>query len=239
MGETTPAAEAGVDRRGSKADADGPRQCALSREHRPRTDLIRFALSPTGAMVPDIIATLPGRGVWLTATSATVAEAVRKQVFARSLKRQVVVPADLAEQVDRLLTERLRQALSFANKAGLVASGHAKVEAAVTAGEGVCLVQAADGSPAETARLARLFAAVAAAHGRPAPVVRLLGSAEMSLAIGRANVVHAVLAEGGQCRSFLGAALRLLRYRQSELAAELAGSGQVPDAPMGSGTETA
>src|SRR5207247_5036268 len=55
----------------------------------------------------DLARRLPGRGVWVDATRQAVAVAVRKGVFARSLKRQVSVSSDLPALVERLMTRRL------------------------------------------------------------------------------------------------------------------------------------
>ncbi len=202
-------------------------------------ELLRFVAAPVATIVPDLAGTLPGRGIWVTATAAAVAEAVARNAFNRSLKRPVQPPKDLAELVDRQLTLRLRQALSLATKAGLVSTGFTKAEAAIEAGTVAALVQACDASEEGTGRLAAKFRAIRRAAGRPAPVIRLLDVNEMSLAIGRANVVHAVVADGGQCGALLTAALRLLRYRQSDLAAELELSDSISETQKGSGTDTA
>ncbi|MCF6303503.1 MAG: DUF448 domain-containing protein, partial [Devosiaceae bacterium] len=44
--------------------ADLVRECALTRDSKPVAELLRFALSPQGELVPDIDAKAPGRGVW-------------------------------------------------------------------------------------------------------------------------------------------------------------------------------
>jgi predicted RNA-binding protein YlxR (DUF448 family) len=89
------------------------RLCAVSRAQKPPEDLIRFVLAPDGSIVPDLARRLPGRGVWVGATRATVAAAVRQKVFAKSLKQQVSTPDDLAALVEggasqRMLQEALR-----------------------------------------------------------------------------------------------------------------------------------
>ena len=119
-----------------EADSGPLRLCAVSRAHKPPEELIRFVAGPDGAIVPDLARRLPGRGVWVDATRQAVAAAVRQKAFARSLKRQVSVPADLADLVERLMARRLAEALSIANKAGLVVAGFAKVEELIAAGEG-------------------------------------------------------------------------------------------------------
>src|SRR5436190_19894658 len=90
---------------------DGPRAgrrgterlCALTREVKPIGELIRFVAAPDGAIVPDLKRRLPGRGVWVTATRRAVDEAARRNLFARSLKREVRAPRDLGAALERQL----------------------------------------------------------------------------------------------------------------------------------------
>src|SRR5258708_20265177 len=76
------------------------RMCAVSREVRPIDELIRFVVSPAGEVIPDLKRKLPGRGLWVSASHRTVAEAVRRNQFSKGFKRQVraaaTLPADTA-----------------------------------------------------------------------------------------------------------------------------------------------
>jgi hypothetical protein len=53
-----------------------------------------------------------------------------------------------------------------------------------------------------------------------APILRILSSAELSLAFGRANVIHAALIKGGAGTRVLDAMRRLARYRAMPESAE-------------------
>ena len=99
----------------------------------PVGDLIRFVVAPDGSVVPDLKRRLPGRGVWVTATRHALAEAVTRKVFARGFKRDVRVAPDLVDVTERLLERAALDALAIAHKAGRVAAGFAKVEAALGA----------------------------------------------------------------------------------------------------------
>lgn len=192
----------------------GPlRLCALTREPRLTDDLMRFVADPSGEIVADLAGRLPGRGVWITAEKAKVAEAGRINVFARSLKRSVRVPADLADRVETLLTSRVQGALALCNKAGLICSGNDKVDAAVGSGEAIALLHASDGSAGGREKLDKKFVAVQGAKGLEALILAPLSNQQMSLAIGRANVVHAALKPGGAAVKFLSEARRLERFR--------------------------
>ena len=93
---------------------DGPeRSCVVSREVKPADDLIRFVVGPDGVLTPDIRRKLPGRGVWVEGRRESLAAAVRRKVFARSLRRQVAVPEDLPDRVERLMTRRLAEAVTL------------------------------------------------------------------------------------------------------------------------------
>jgi predicted RNA-binding protein YlxR (DUF448 family) len=189
------------------------RTCIVTRAERPTADLIRFAAGPDGTVVPDLGCRLPGRGAWVCADWASVAAAVKRKAFSRSMKKDVSVPADLADQVERLMLRRVCDALSIARKAGLVATGFTKIDAAITAGEPMALLHGSDASEDGVQKLDRRFAAMCRDAGRTPIVVRDFTIEQMSLALGRANVVHAALMVGGAARSFLSEAERLARYR--------------------------
>jgi uncharacterized protein len=188
------------------------RQCALTRVEMPAEAMLRFVVGPNGAIAPDITGKLGGRGVWVTATWAAIDQAIKRNVFAKSLKMQTKPPADMADLVEQQLRERVRQSLAFANKAGAVTTGFTKVEKAIESGRVMLLIEASDAAADGADKLRRKFIAVATAANRPAMLSKTLRIAELSLAIGRPNVVHAALAEGGQCRAFHRECRRLERY---------------------------
>ncbi len=138
---------------------------------------------------------------------------MRQKAFAKSLKRQVSVPADLADLVERLMVRRLAEALSIANKAGLVVAGFAKVEEQIARERVAVLLHAADAANDGMEKLDRKFKALTGLESAPARIVRELTGAEMSLAMGRPNVIHAAAAEGGATRRLIEEARRLRRFR--------------------------
>ncbi|MFZ4805868.1 MAG: RNA-binding protein [Hyphomicrobiaceae bacterium] len=204
--------------------ADTPeRTCIVTRRVASPDELIRFVVGPDGTIVPDVAGRLPGRGVWVTCEKAVVAKAVQSKAFTRSFRRAVTVAEDLPEQVDRLLERRVIDALSLANKAGLVTAGFTRAEAAIVSGEAAMLVQARDAAADGTGKLERLYRAVSREAGTPPVVVRSLDVMQMSLAIGRSNVVHAALNSGGTAERFAREARRLERLRN--LPTDVMGSG--------------
>jgi uncharacterized protein len=194
------------------------RLCAVTRRACEPELLLRFVSGPDGSVVPDLARKLPGRGVWLTATRATVLQAVRQKVFARSFKREVIASDQLADLVGDLMLRRVLEYLALANKAGLAISGFAKVDRALDKGKVHALLQASDGAEDGIRKLDQKFGHVLREAGVPVAgrdrrSVRFLTIEELSLAIGRTNVVHAGLLVGGTSKTFLTEAERLLRYR--------------------------
>ncbi len=186
------------------------RRCALTRQPREKHELIRFVASPDGEAVPDLKEKLPGRGVWITADHASVAEAARRNAFARGLKTSAKAPPGLADRVGQMLNEHALSALSLANKAGSVTFGFAKIEDAIKRGRVFALIHASDASDDGCRKLdAKLRAQ---AEQPPPGPIRGFTADQLSLASGRTNVIHAALARGGAAQNFIEAARRAERY---------------------------
>jgi uncharacterized protein len=198
------------------------RMCAVSREVRPVDELIRFALSPEGAVVPDLKRKLPGRGLWIEASRSRVAEAVRRNQFSRGFKRDVRAAQTLASDTENLLVRSATDALAMAAKAGRVVAGFAKVEEALSQGQAksslLALIHASDGAADGIRKLDAIVRQRAGNHGESAgfPVVTALTSAELDLALGRANVIHAALLAGPAGKTFLSRSQILVRYRMAD-----------------------
>jgi predicted RNA-binding protein YlxR (DUF448 family) len=201
---------------GPRTKSGTERMCAVTRQVAPIDDLIRFVLSPTGETVPDLKRKLPGRGLWVSLSHATVAEAARRNVFARSFKRDVQVSKTLADDIDRMMVRGASEALAMAAKAGQVISGFSKVEGAIEGRQAVALIHATDGAPDGIRKLNAKLAAVRrenSAESGNFPVISVLTIDELDLALGRANVVHAALLAGPASKTFLARCQTLTRFR--------------------------
>jgi hypothetical protein len=194
------------------------RMCAVSREVRPIDELIRFVVAPSGEVVPDLKRKLPGRGLWIGASRRTVAEAVRRHHFSRGFKRDVRVAATLPADTEALLERSCTEALAMAAKAGQVVSGYAKVEGLLEQGSAEALIHASDGA----ADGIRKLDAIAGQRSRNIgdshrlPIVTALTSAQLDLALGRSNVIHAALLAGPASKTFLSRCQILVRYRMDD-----------------------
>lgn len=242
------------------------RTCVVTRTAQPPEGLLRFVRAPDGAVVPDLRAKLPGRGVWVTARRDMVAEAVRRKLFARGFKAEATADPGLPDLVDRLLAEVALSSLSMARKAGRVVTGFGKVTAALGRDKVVAVIHAEeardDGRRKVAQAIRRRLRADAgesadedfdedfdgdeddtdakvgvapldegagdtdmrdegAAETRdPSPpvaaphvVAGLFRGADLDLALGGTNVIHAALLAGGVSTSFLRNAAALARYR--------------------------
>jgi predicted RNA-binding protein YlxR (DUF448 family) len=189
------------------------RFCAVTGTVRPVADMIRFVLSPDGSAVADLKRRLPGRGIWITATRQALRTAIARKVFGRGFKRDVRLAPDMVETTERLLEEGALAALAIAHKAGKVAIGFAKTEAALARARVVALIHAA-GAAADGAR--KLDAALRRRLGPDAAEIAVIDtftSVQLDLALGRSNVIHAALLAGRESDTFMARAGLLDRFR--------------------------
>ena len=183
------------------------RRCVATWQVKPTGEMVRFVLGPQQVVVPDVAGRLPGRGMWVTASRTAIEQAARGG-FAKSAKASVKAPDGLADQVEALLIRRALNVLGLAKRAGEVVTGFDRVFEAIAAGRVAVLVQAVDASESGRAKLA----AKARAMGGVARV-DCFSVAELGLALGQENVVHAAVAPGGLARRLLDDTARLHGFR--------------------------
>ena len=197
---------------------DVERRCALTFEVKPAAELIRFVVGPDDVLVPDTDAKAEGRGVWLSVGEKFVAEAIKKKAFAKSLKSNVTVPDDLPALTRLRLEQRFVSALQMARKSGQLLTGAMKVKAALETGEAVALIIATDAAEdGKKKMLATLKASSKAAEelglpGADRPHFELLDSAQLGLALGIENVIHAAPTQGAAGEAAVKRAEKLARY---------------------------
>lgn len=189
-----------------REDAVGKRRrCILSRRECASDTLVRFVAGPDNRIVPDVAERLPGRGLWLRAERGAVDQAVAEGRFAKAARANVTTEAGLADQVADLLAQRCLNFLGLALRSSGIAIGHDQVRTDLGAGRAAVLVQASDGAPQPRGRLR------AVAHGLPS--VEMFSRGELSQALGRANIVHAVLHKSRLSTLFLRECGRLAGFR--------------------------
>jgi predicted RNA-binding protein YlxR (DUF448 family) len=177
---------------------------------RPVADLVRFVLGPDGQIWPDVDEKADGRGVWVTLGEDAVRQAAKRNVFSKSLKTQARLPDDLAAMTRTHLEQRLMGALGLARKAGQALTGATRVEKAMRSGEAVALLTATDAAADGRSKMLGTFRALGMSGSTPH--LELLSSAQLGLALGAENVIHAALVKGAAAHSALARAQRLARY---------------------------
>ena len=189
-----------------KDRSDPERRCIATGEVQPKRGLIRFAVSPDGKIVPDILEKLPGRGIWVAAERDALETTVKKGLFARGAKQPVTVPETLVEDVEALLTRRLTDGISMARKAGSAVAGYEKVKDWLGRDEARILFQASDGSERGKSKLH--------APGGRGSFFEVLTASELGLSFGRERVIHAALGFGGLTERIREDAIRLSGVRK-------------------------
>jgi predicted RNA-binding protein YlxR (DUF448 family) len=186
------------------------RRCIVTGALLPDNARVRFVADPDGNVVPDIEGKLPGRGMWVKADRAAVTKAVAKGLFARAAKADVRATPDLAERVENALVRRMVGDLGIARKSGALVFGFDNVHRALA--ERVppgLLIEAADGASDGRRKLKN----AATAQGLKLPIVDGLTSAELALALGRENVIHAAVKPGRLAERLTLEAARLEGFR--------------------------
>ena len=155
--------------------------------------MIRFVVAPDKTIVPDLTATLPGRGIWLSA-AGDVIETARAQgglgrAFARAAHGPVIVPPDLLALLEAALLRRIGELLGFDRRAGQAVAGFDKAREWLRTGRVGLVLQATDGSAAERARFL-------AGAGGSVVVFDPLPAAALGRVFGRDHVVHVAIAPG-------------------------------------------
>jgi uncharacterized protein len=194
------------------------RTCIVTRKSAAPDELIRFVVGPDSSVIPDLKRSLPGRGCWVTADRRHVDRAVAAKQFARAFRRDVNVPPDLGAMVDHLLIRAALGALGLARKAGAVALGAAKVEASVRDGKAIAVLHALEASEDGIRKISQARRAVIHADGPEIPAYKLLSEAELGLAFGDTNVIHAAVLAKEAGKAALKRLVALDRYRSGALS---------------------
>jgi uncharacterized protein len=191
------------------------RKCIVTGELRDETRLVRFVVGPDGDAVLDLAAKLPGRGMWVSADRESLEKAVARNPFSKAAKTKVKVAADLVDRVERLIARRMLDDLGLARRSGALVTGFDNVSRALDeAKPPVALVEASDGAADGRRKLANL----AASKGLRPALIDSLTCEELSVALGRENVIHAALKSGQLAERLIFEAGRLSGFRPASKA---------------------
>jgi predicted RNA-binding protein YlxR (DUF448 family) len=189
------------------------RTCIVTRKTAATDDLIRFVVGPDSAVVPDIKRNLPGRGCWVTADRLHIDKAAAKGLFSRAFKAKVAVPPELGGMVESLLEKSALGMLGLARKAGDVVLGATKVEGAVRDGSALLVLHAFEASDDGVRKISQARRATVHLGGPATRAYKLFSEAELGLALGGTNVIHAAVLAGDAGKAAQKRMVALDRYR--------------------------
>jgi len=176
---------------------DGPvRSCILTRDRASRAALVRLALAPDGAILPDVRAKAPGRGAWIgvarTELETAIAKGKLKGALARTFKTgDFAIPADLPALIAAALEKNALDRLGLEARSGALITGSDKIAEAARSGKLHALYHAADASADGARKLAQAWRVGSDREGSDLKGLALpAGRTILSLALGRENVVH-------------------------------------------------
>ncbi|MEZ5654551.1 MAG: DUF448 domain-containing protein [Sphingobium sp.] len=178
------------------------RRCILSGDRASPEHLLRLALSPDGAVMPDVRAKAPGRGAWVGVTRAELEKAVAngklKGALARAFKAgPVSVPDDLPALIAGALEQQAMDRLGLEARASNIVTGSEKIEVAARRGDVTMLLHSADAAADGCRKLDQAWRVGTGEEGtKRAGQTLSVGRDALSRAMGRDNVVHIAVIDG-------------------------------------------
>ena len=199
------------------------RRCILTGEHGPRAVLIRLAVGPDNQVAADLSTKLPGRGAWITADRALLEKSMTgkgggklRGALARAFKsNDLKLPDDLPDQIAAGLERRALDRLGLENKAGNLIWGHERIGEAILKGKIRLLLHASDARPDGTGKLE---AKRRGASPDTASIVLPVGRDQLSMALGRENVVHAAISNAASAARIIETLQRWAAFNGSSVA---------------------
>lgn len=111
------------------------RKCQVTGLVKPKSEMIRFVVSPDRQVLADLAEKLPGRGVWITADRALLIKACKTGAFRRGFAAgDITLPADCEAwitQLGEMLEHRILGQLGLARRSGGLTLGFEKVKSAL------------------------------------------------------------------------------------------------------------
>ncbi|MCK5296279.1 MAG: RNA-binding protein [Alphaproteobacteria bacterium] len=191
----------------SKSVSESCRKCIVTGRILPKEEMIRFAVGPDNQMVPDIENRLPGRGFWLSSERNVLEKDSMATFFSKAVRKKVSVPDNFIDTLEKLLVNRCVNLLGLACKAGLVVSGFEKVREAVKGNRAETLFTASDGADNGRKKLKNLAS--------DKKVIETLSVDELTIGLGRDNIVHVAVAKGRLAETLIRETARLELCRRS------------------------
>jgi uncharacterized protein len=158
--------------------------CILSGRKTVPDDLLRLAIGPDDSVAVDFTGKLPGRGAWISLDRAALEVALAKGKLRAALLRsfkgaKLTIAADLPERIAQGLEKRVLDRLGLTMKAGALVTGSDAIAQLLNRGKAWLILHAADAAPDGIRKL-----------GGSEMMILPCGREALSLALGKANVVH-------------------------------------------------
>lgn len=172
------------------------RRCILTGDRAAPEHLVRLALAPDGAVMPDVRAKAPGRGAWIGVSRDELGQALAKGKLKGALVRafktgEISIPAELPMMIAEALERQAMERLGLEAKASNLVTGSEKIEVAARRGQVHLLLHAGDAAADGSRKLDQAWRVGSDAEGEElAGLVLPVGREPLSKALGRDNVVH-------------------------------------------------
>lgn len=177
------------------------RRCILTGDHAAPEHLVRLAVAPDGAVMPDVRAKAPGRGAWIGVSRAELSEALAKGKLKGALTRafktgEIIIPPELPDMIADALERQAMERLGLEAKASNLLTGSEKIEVAARRGQVRLLLHAADAAADGNRKLDQAWRVGSEAEGEDlAGFILPAGRDSLSKALGRENVVHIAITD--------------------------------------------
>lgn len=194
------------------------RRCVLTGRTASRDALLRLALGPDGAVLPDVHAKAPGRGAWIGVSRAELEIALSrgqlKGVLARGFKTGAIsIPDDLTDLAEAAMIRALTDRLGIEWRAGNLIAGSDRIAEQARSGRVAWLGHAADASEDGSRRLDQAWRVGEDAEGSGMTGLRLpLDRMALSVALGRDNVVHLAVTDRAAAARIAAHLARLMQF---------------------------
>jgi hypothetical protein len=168
------------------------RRCAVTREVKANDELIRFVAGDDGQIFPDVSARAPGRGVWISANIDVLQNAIKSNVFSRSLKRPTKADSNLLELTISQLQQKCLSMIGLAKRSGQLVLGFDNVADALRKKPAAFLIEASDGADDGRFKVVSLTR-----KWKNVQIIGCFSNQDLGSVLGRDNVIHALIPNGG------------------------------------------
>ena len=184
-------------------------KCFVTGEKKLKSKMIRFVAGPTGEIIPDLQARLPGDAIWITSNRNVVDQLHSCLAFLNMKGFKLRDPKNFSNYVETLLLPRCLNYLGMARRSGQVLFGMEKVLRFFREGKKGVLLIAKDASNSGRKKLIGL--------SKFSEELGLFDSDELGAALGRDSLTYNVVKEGALARKLIAESLRLEGFRQRKV----------------------